>query len=221
MRDYTDITVVLDRSGSMANIRAAMEEGFNAFLKKHKEIPSTRISLVQFDTTNPYETVYTAIPINEAPKLSLVPRGGTPLLDALCRTIDATGERLSGMRETERPKGVLFVVITDGEENSSTRFTRADVKTRIEHQSNKYAWDFIYLGANQDAIKEAESFGISALKAINYVANAFDTEQKIGGLVSNTVNYAMARSRGLSDSASSATLNWTDEQRKEKKSDDS
>lgn len=100
MADYTDITVLLDRSGSMASIKAAMESGFNEFLQQHRAVPASRLTLVQFDTDNPQEVVYLAKPITDAPSLDLTPRGSTPLLDALCRAIDATGNRLKAMPET-------------------------------------------------------------------------------------------------------------------------
>jgi len=200
----------------MEFIKGAMEEGFNEFILKHREVPSTRISLVQFDTTNPEEVVYSAIPIGEAPKLNLVPRGGTPLLDALCRTIDSTGRRLAAMPSKDRPRNVLFVIITDGEENSSHTFKRTDVHSRVSKQTNDYNWEFIYIGANQDAFTEAASFGIPSLRAMNYVANAYDTRDKFRSLTSNTVAYTVGGAAGQSVSSS---LDWDDEQRKEATTD--
>jgi len=200
----------------MESIQGAMTEGFNEFILKHREVPSTRISLIQFDTTNPEEVVYSAIPISEAPKLNLVPRGGTPLLDALCRTIDSTGRRLAAMPNKDRPRNVLFVIITDGEENSSRSFKREDVHSRVSKQTNDYNWEFIYIGANQDAFAEAASFGISSNRAMNYVANAYDTRDKFRSLTSNTVAYANA---GVTGQSVSSSLDWDDEQRKESTTD--
>lgn len=207
MAHYTEIVVLLDRSGSMASIKTAMESGFNEFINGHKVNPSTRISLVQFDGENPYEEVYTAWPVTSVLQLKLDPRGSTPLCDALCRAIDKTGQRFANMREGDRPSNVLFVIITDGQENASRLNNRTDVKKRTQHQNEKYAWQFVYLGANQDAIAEAISFGMSAQNAITYDANIGSTKRAMHNLVSNSVRYT--------STGDSGTLAWTDAQRKD------
>src|SRR5688572_22144100 len=98
----------------MDSIKTAMESGFDEFLAEHRKNPSTRLTLVQFDNHNSQDVVYTARPIVEAPRLSIDPRGMTPLFDALCTAIDRTGARLAAMPERDRPSNVLFVIITDG-----------------------------------------------------------------------------------------------------------
>lgn len=190
MADFTDITVLLDRSGSMSSIKSAMESGFNEFLMQHRAAPSSRLTLVQFDTDNPQEIVYSARPITDAPSLDLTPRGGTPLLDALCRTIDTTGLRLKGMDAANRPDRVLFVIITDGQENSSHEFKREHVKERITRQSSVYKWQFVYLGANQDAFAEAASLGISRGMTANYAATAKGSLNVMRAMSHNTMAYA-------------------------------
>jgi uncharacterized protein YegL len=189
----------------MGSIKPAMESGFMEFLTEHKANPSTRISLVQFDGANPYEPVYTARPITDVPEFKLEPRGTTPLLDALCRTIDETGRRLAQMTEGDRPNKVLFIVITDGEENASHGYTKADVRTRIAHQQDKYNWQFVYLGANHDAIATAKDYGMPVQAAITYTASLDDTWHKMRGLASNTLNYAI--------SGNSNDLKWSNDQR--------
>ena len=155
----TDITVVLDRSGSMVSIAGDMRGGFDSFIRKQREIPGDcRVTLVQFD--DKYDTVYTALPVHVVPPLVLEPRGSTALLDAVGRTINATGRRLHQMSEGDRPSQVLFVIITDGEENASHEFLGDKVATMTKHQREQYKWEFIYLGANQDAFAVAQKMGI-------------------------------------------------------------
>lgn len=93
----------------------------------------------------------------------------TALLDAVGRAINETGQRLAVMPEHERPGLVVFVIITDGQENSSHEFTKTQIKELIKHQQTKYAWQFTFLGANQDAFAEARSIGISLIASANFV----------------------------------------------------
>jgi len=157
----SDITILLDRSGSMASVKSDVEGGFARFLGEQRTLPGEcRLSLVQFDS-EAIEAVYTAQPIAQAPDLTLVPRGWTPLLDAVGRTIVKTGERLAAEAESQRPGRVLFVIITDGLENASREYTKARVREMVEHQRRAYHWEFLYLGANVDAFAEAGALGIS------------------------------------------------------------
>src|SRR3990167_926447 len=128
MAQYTDITILLDRSGSMQTIKTAMESGMKEFIQGHQTVPSTRLSLIQFDGTNSYEEVYIERPITDVPELILSPRGWTPLYDALCKTIDKTGQRLATKREADRPDKVLFLIITTCEEDASREFKRHDAR---------------------------------------------------------------------------------------------
>lgn len=179
-QDLTDITVVLDRSGSMSSVRGDTIGGFNTFLKTQREASGqARISLVQFD--DHYYSLYTASDVKHAADLngeSYVPRGTTALLDAIGRTIEATGQRLAAMPESERPAKVLFVIITDGHENASKEWNRKKVFDAITHQRDTYKWDFIYLGANQDAIATAtRDLGLGAGKSMTFAHNAMGTHE--------------------------------------------
>lgn len=116
--NLTDITVVIDRSGSMASCRADAQGGLNTFIKTQASEPGEALlTLVQFD--NQYEIVHRGVPIKDVPKFALVPRGGTALFDALGRAINDTGARLAAMQEADRPGLVMFAIVTDGDENSS------------------------------------------------------------------------------------------------------
>jgi len=165
--DLTDITLVVDRSGSMEHIREDAAGGVNSFIRQQaKEPGEALLTLVQFDTE--YEFLHKGVPIQNVPDYDLVPRGATALLDAVGRAINETGERLAKMAEADRPGLVIFVVTTDGHENSSKEFDKSQIKTMIERQQNDYDWHFTFLGASQDAFSEARSMGIAAAGAANY-----------------------------------------------------
>ena len=165
--DLTDITLVVDRSGSMQEIRSDAEGGVNAFVEKQaKEPGAATLTLVQFDTE--YEFLYKGVPISQVPKYELVPRGGTALLDAVGRAINETGERLGKMADADRPGLVIFVVMTDGQENSSKEFSKTRIKEMIQHQQLTYSWQFTFLGADQDAFAEASAMGMDAAGAANF-----------------------------------------------------
>ena len=165
--DLADITLVVDRSGSMESIKSDAEGGINTFIAEQRKEPGQAfLTLVQFDTE--YDFVHRGVPIDQVPRFQLVPRGSTALLDAMGRAINETGERLSRMNEEDRPGLVIFVVVTDGEENSSKEFTKAKIKEMVERQQNVYKWHFNFLAANQDAFAEAGGLGIDAAGAANW-----------------------------------------------------
>ena len=150
--------------------------GFNYFLKEQKAAgDNASFTLVQFDSEST-DVVHEARPVRDVPDLNgdtYQPRGSTPLLDALGETINSTGRTLAAIPETNRPDKVVFVVITDGEENASHKFTKSQVKEMIDHQTEKYNWQFIYLGANQDAFAEAGAVGIAMANAANYDSDLY------------------------------------------------
>ena len=157
--NLTDITLVMDRSGSMEARRRDAEGGVNAFIQAQAREPGEAVlTLVQFDTE--YEAVHNGVPIHEVPRFILRPRGATALLDAVGRAILETGKRLEAMPEAERPGLVVFVINTDGLENSSREFTRDRIRQMVQHQQDVYNWQFTYLGANQDAFAEGGGMGI-------------------------------------------------------------
>jgi uncharacterized protein YegL len=166
----TEIVCILDRSGSMEAVRLDAIRGFNNFLGEQEEIgDDVLFTLVQFD--DQYEIVHNGVNIKEVPKLdynTFVPRGSTALYDAIGRTINDVTARHGKADEAELPAKVIVAILTDGEENSSKEFIKEDVFDMIQRQTDYYNWDFIYLGANQDAIKEASQIGIKSQSSINY-----------------------------------------------------
>jgi Mg-chelatase subunit ChlD len=177
MNNPTYITIVLDRSGSMEEIATQTIAGFNSFLKEQQSVKGdAKITLVQFD--HEYQPVYEAIDLQKAPALnrkSYVPRGMTALLDAIGATIKSTRAKIKLMKEHERPSKVIFVVITDGHENHSRQYSRRDIFNKISKMEEKHKWEFVFLGANQDAIDEAGRLGVKAHKAMTFAADEHGT----------------------------------------------
>ncbi len=170
----TELAFVLDRSGSMESMRQAAIDGFNEFLRDQQSAPGVvRLTLVLFD--HEIQTVVEAMPVAEILSLdhdTFVPRGSTALLDAVGETIDRLGRRFDAAPAEEKPGHVAFAILTDGEENSSTRFTWQDIAKRISHQTEKYQWDFLFLGAGPDTIATASRMNIAAANAACYSADA-------------------------------------------------
>lgn len=205
-KNLTDITLVIDRSGSMLDCKREAENGVNHFVEDQKNQDGECLfSLVQFDTE--YEFVHNGVDIQKVGKFALVPRGMTALLDAVGRAINETGERLSKMDEAKRPGLVIFVIVTDGHENSSHEFKRDQIKKMIERQQKDYNWQFTFLGANQDAFAEAQGMGIPATAASNYAP-----EKTTEGLIGASL--AVGRARTARSAGAPVSMSYTTEERK-------
>jgi len=163
--DLTHIYFLLDRSGSMQSIRAATIEGFDTFIAEQRNAPGRcRVTLAQFD--NHYEEVYTDLPIAEIGGLVLEPRGSTALLDSIGQLVTTAGERLAALHDGQRPGTVIVGIMTDGMENASHEYRYADVKALIERQTDEFSWQFLYMGADQDAVEGGAGLGIAAGNSI-------------------------------------------------------
>jgi len=173
----TEILIILDRSGSMDSVRADTIGGFNSFLADQKKLGDQAfLTLVQFD--DQYEKLYEGRPLADAPPLddqTFKPRGSTALLDAIGRTIHEQGARFSKAPEHLKPSQVIVAIMTDGFENASHEFDRAQVFGLISQQRDQWGWVFYFLGANQDAIAEAGRLGLAAGQALNYAATSRGT----------------------------------------------
>lgn len=170
--NYTDITVIVDKSGSMLHLTGDTIGGFNSFLKGQQNLPGKcKLSLVQFnDDVHP---IYTGIDINYVAPLgpeSYRTGGWTALLDALGQTITFTGLRFAAMKEEERPGKVLFVVITDGQENYSKEYNRETIRQMIKNQEANYNWNFTFMGADAGSILEAQSLGFASTHAYTHTS---------------------------------------------------
>lgn len=169
-KGLTYLAVVLDRSGSMSSVREAVVKGLNGFIKEQKTVPGDALlTLAQFSSG--YDLKYNGVSLKEVPEFTLedyVPNGWTALLDAMGKTINDVGAKLSLMPEDEKPEKVIFIVQTDGEENWSKEFSLAKVKEMVTHQREKYSWDFVFLGANLDAIATGATFGMKINSTLQY-----------------------------------------------------
>jgi predicted metal-dependent peptidase len=175
--NLTSIVILLDRSGSMGCVRQDTVGGFDTFIEDQKKLAGdVEVTLVQFD--HEYEYLYKAVPLSEVRSIdpTYQPRGSTALLNSLGRLIDETGKRLAETPETKRPEKVLFIILTDGEDNQYSSYSREKLAEMIARQRDVYKWDFVFLGANQDAILSAASIGISAGKAMSYANNSVGTQ---------------------------------------------
>lgn len=183
--------MVVDESGSMQGLLRSTIEGFNEFLAKQKELPGlATITLCKFSSEP--SVVYSSKDIKEVSPLSVEtyrPNGNTALLDALGQSITELGKHLASLKEEDRPGKVMFVVVTDGHENASTRYTQAKIKSMIEHQEKVYNWNFVYLGANVDAAKEAVLLGMNTNNSVNYAASSRGVKMAYGALNRSISSY--------------------------------
>lgn len=178
----TRIFVILDKSGSMEDCRADTIGGFNSFIRKQKKLntDSAFLSLYQFD--NEYEISYENTPIDQVPELTFEtfePSGQTALLDAIGKTINNIDQK--------NDDSIIVVIITDGEENSSREYKNKELINHMIKQKKELGWEFIFLGANQDAIQSANILGIGDSSALTYDVNASQSAfESLSGAISRS-----------------------------------
>ena len=169
-KGLTELGMILDRSGSMSGLEADTIGGFNSMIEKQKkEKGDAIVSVVLFDDVS--EVIYDRVDIKKIEPMTdrqYYVRGCTALLDAVGSAIHHIGNVHKYAREEDVPEKTLFIITTDGMENSSSRYDYNDVKRMVERQKERYNWEFLFLGANIDAIKTAGRFGIHASRAVNY-----------------------------------------------------
>lgn len=198
---YTHILAIVDRSGSMSwnNTHIEMMNALNAFFEEQAKLEGKcLVDYVQFDGS--YEKVFEDIPVADA-KAVIEPRGSTALVDAIGRGTVQLGVKLDALPEVHRPGTVLVVVVTDGGENASTEWTADKVRAIVKEQQDKYNWDYVFLGANMDAVSTGNLYGFQADKSMTY--DVHNTQATIGSLSAYTTNL---RNTGVSS--------FTDEDRK-------
>ena len=175
----TELVFILDRSGSMAGLESDTIGGFNAMIEKQKQTDGTvLVSTVLFD----HESIvlHDRVPLSEVRPMTAAdysPRGSTALFDAVGGAIHHIGNIHKYARREDVPAKTLFVITTDGMENASHRYTREKVREMIRRQTDRYDWEFLFLGANIDAAETAESIGIHRDRAVDYVADACGTQK--------------------------------------------
>lgn len=202
--DYTAIKLLIDRSGSMAAIKRAAEDGINEFINSQHGEPGHRtISIAVFDADDThrmrYDRVCPSTPAVEVPRFELAPRGLTPLLDAMAKAITEFGNELAGMPEDQRPATVIFAVMTDGLENASHAYDWHTIKEMVERQQRDYSWHVVYLGANQDAIAVAADMGIPQDSAMTYAATDHGTRSATHSMGAYVTSAACGQSAAFTD----------------------
>lgn len=165
--NLTQLAFLLDRSGSMQSIKSDVVGGFAAFIDEQRAGDGRcTATLAQFDKE--YEVVYRGIDLAQVPPLTLLPRGGTALLDSMGRLITDTAAEIDALPEADRPGTVIVAIMTDGEENASREWRRPDIKALVEQQTNEHGWEFLYMGADQDAVEVGKGLGIKEELSITY-----------------------------------------------------
>ena len=177
-KDLTELVFIIDRSGSMSGLEADTIGGFNSLLEKQKkEAGEAYVSVVLFD--DQAEVIYDRVDIQKVEPMNdkqYFVRGCTALLDALGGAIHHIRNVHRYAREEDVPEKTLFIITTDGMENASRMYSYDKVRRMVEHEKEKYHWEFLFLGANIDAIQVAGRFGINASRAVNYENDGAGTQ---------------------------------------------
>ena len=191
-QNLTELVFILDRSGSMGGLEADTIGGFNAMIEKQKKEPGQAlVSTILFDHES--QVLHDRVNLDKVAPMTdrdYTVRGCTALLDAIGGAIHHIGNVHKYAREEDVPARTLFVITTDGMENASRRYGSQQVKDMIQRQKERYGWEFLFIGANIDAISTASRFGIGADRAVNYNADQMGTE-----LVFDCVSEAVANVR--------------------------
>ncbi len=199
-KNLTEMVFILDRSGSMSGLEADTVGGYNSLMEKQrKEDGEAVVTTVLFD--DQYEMIHDHADIKKVKPMdskTYYARGCTALLDAIGKTINHVGNRYKYAPDSEVPGKTMVVIITDGYENASREFQLDKVRSMIEHQKQKYNWEFLFLGANIDAVKTAGAYGITPDRAVTYEADTEGTRMNFKA-VSDTVSCMRAAQPIASD----------------------
>ena len=199
--EYTHISIILDRTGSMESIRDDTIGGFNTFLKEQQqEVGTATLTLAQFDTQNPYEVIHQFAPIHDVSELTrktYVPRASTPLLDAIGRGINDLEQRLADMDPSQSPARVVFVIITDGQENSSKEFRKDQIVKMLQQKQDQDGWQFVFLSADLASINDAMAYGFQAASTMSHDRSAEGTASAWASLSARTSDHRRAKAKKI------------------------
>ena len=191
-KNLTELVFILDRSGSMSGLERDTIGGFNAMIEKQKKQDGECIvSTVLFN--NDSQVIHDRVPLDKIEPMTerdYYVSGGTALIDAIGGAIHHIGNVHKYAREEDVPENTIFIITTDGYENASYRYSSDKVKRMIEHEKEKYGWEFLFIGANIDAVETAKRYGIDQDRAVNYHADAQGTD-----IVYATVSQAVCNVR--------------------------
>lgn len=185
-KDLTELVFILDRSGSMQGLTGDTIGGFNSLIEKQRgEKGGCFVSAVLFNNVS--SVLYDRVPLDKIPEMTrkdYQAMGNTALVDAIGAAIHHIGNVHKYARAEDVPEHTLFVIITDGMENASHIYTSDKVKSMIERQKSKYGWEFLFIGANIDAVETARNFGIAKECAVDYIADPMGTDAVYGAVCS-------------------------------------
>ena len=208
LKETMEIVFILDRSGSMAGLEQDTIGGFNGLIEKQKrEASSARVSLILFDDRT--EVILDRVPIEDIGSLceeEYYVRGSTALWDAVGRSVLHIARVRQKMKTESRPEKTLFIITTDGMENSSVEYSLDQVKQLIERQKERDHWEFLFLGANIDAVQTAGSMGIGASRAVNFHADKPGMRKNFG---------ILAKAMKLYEESEELDENWAEDIRKD------
>jgi hypothetical protein len=205
--NLTHLVFLLDRSGSMQSIASDVIGGFEAFINEQRGGEGLcTATLAQFD--NEYEVVYRGIAVGQVPPLALWPRGTTALYDSMGKLITDTAAEINALPEDDKPGTVVVAIMTDGLENASREWRQPDIKALVEQQTNDHGWEFMYMGADQDAVEVGRGLGVKEGQAVTYAkGKSRETLLTVSGNVRGYRNARMAN-------PTAAMPEFTDTQRK-------
>ena len=212
-KDLTELVFILDRSGSMRGLEADTIGGFNSLIdKQKKEEGEALISVVLFDDLQ--EVLYDRTKLSAIEPMTdrqYYVRGCTALLDAVGGAIHHIANIHKYAREEDRPAKTLFIITTDGMENASRRYSFDRVKQMVEHEKEKYGWEFLFLGANMDAISVAGRFGIHADRAVRFECDSEGTQLNYRELSASVSAMRKCKAPNAARAFASAAAGWADE----------
>ena len=205
--NLTSMNILVDSSGSMWSIASDMVGSLNQLVDENRELDFL-VTYSIFSTR--YQPIFADKPVKEVTQFDLKPDGQTALIESACKMIDEVGARLAAIPEDDRPEKVMFVIVTDGQDNASApEYTKERLLEKIKHQTDVHNWLFLYLGANQDSISVAQQYGIAPDKAVNYTADKRGTERNRALLSKKMQQVSTASPQMVKN------ISWDDEDRKE------
>jgi hypothetical protein len=189
--NLTRLVFLLDRSGSMQSIASDVISGFEAFVAEQRAGEGLcTVTLAQFD--DEYEVVYHGIALGQVPPLALWPRGRTALHDSMGKLITDTAAEINALAEDDKPGTVIVAIMTDGLENASREWRRPDIKALVEQQTNDHGWEFLYMGADQDAVEVGRGLGVKDRQSVTYARGK--SREAMAAMSGNVRGYRSARS---------------------------
>jgi uncharacterized protein YegL len=188
-KNRTDIILLIDRSGSMAGIRGPMVEGMEKFLREQAESPAPCFVSTFYFSDPPVQPDLDMVDVHTKPHVRLVPTGNTALIDAMCWTITRMMKKFEKIPEDDKPGKVVFVCVTDGQENASRVHSPGELKELVEKRKDDDKWEFVYLGANQDAFKVSSAFSVGRDQTMNYAATTAGVATASATLSASTMAY--------------------------------